>query len=91
MIYYFNTWPTGDELVDSSRPLEAIADQTGIKGAQVGVGDTNGDACADIALDINGKRTWFAPNTQTKRLVRAPLLLSAVAPSAPAGLNGDPQ
>ena len=77
VIYFFNTWPTGDESIDSSRPLEAVADQTGIIGAQVGVGDTNGDKCADIALDVDGKRTWFAPNAQTKRLVRAPLTLAA--------------
>jgi Protein kinase domain len=81
VIYYFNTWPTGDATVDSSTPLEAVADQTGITGAQVGVGDTNGDKCADIALDVNGKRTWFAPNAQTKRLVRAPLSLSPIAES----------
>ena len=83
VIYYFNTWPTGDETIDSSRPLEAVADQTGIIGAQVGVGDTNGDKCADIALDVDGKRTWFAPNAQTKRLVRAPLSL------APSTSNND--
>jgi serine/threonine protein kinase len=76
VIYFFNTWPTGDPEVDSASPLQAVADQTGIQGAQVGVGDTNGDGCADIALDVNGKRTWFAPNAQTKRLVRAPLSLT---------------
>jgi serine/threonine protein kinase len=79
VIYFFNTWPIGDELIDSSRPLEAVADQTGISGAQVGVGDTNNDGCADIALDVDSKRTWFAPNAQTKRLVRAPLSLAPIA------------
>jgi serine/threonine protein kinase len=82
VIYFFNTWPTGDETIDSARPLEAVADQTGIIGAQVGVGDTNGDKCADIALDVDGKRTWFAPNAQTKRLVRAPLALTAITTTA---------
>jgi serine/threonine protein kinase len=79
VIYFFNTWPTGDSAIDASTSLEAVADQTGIIGAQVGVGDTNGDECADIALDLNGTRTWFAPNAQTKRLVRAPLSLSTPA------------
>jgi serine/threonine protein kinase len=87
VIYYFNTWPTGDETLDASAPLEAVADQTGITGAQVGVGDTNGDGCADIALDVDGKRTWFAPNAQTKRLVRAPLSLAPATTVA----NGDSQ
>lgn len=87
VIYYFNTWPTGDETLDTSTPLEAVADQTGITGAQVGVGDTNNDGCADIALDVDGKRTWFAPNAQTKRLVRASLSLAPVTPVA----NGNPQ
>jgi hypothetical protein len=87
VIYYFNTWPTGDETLDASTPLEAVADQTGITGAQVGVGDTNKDGCADIALDVDGKRTWFAPNAQTKRLVRAPLSLTPVTTAA----NGNPQ
>jgi serine/threonine protein kinase len=79
VIYFFNTWPTGDGVVDLARPLEAVADQTGIQSAQVGVGDTNHDGCADIALDVDGKRTWFAPNAQTKRLVRAPLALTLIA------------
>jgi hypothetical protein len=78
VIYFFNTWPTGDDVVDSARPLQAVADQTGIQSAQVGVGDTNNDGCADLALDVDGKRTWFAPNAQTKRLVRAPLSLNPI-------------
>ena len=81
VIYFFNTWPTGDAVIDTATSLEAIADQTGIIGAQVGVGDTNGDKCADIALDLDGARTWFAPNAQTKRLVRAPLTPDTIATS----------
>jgi serine/threonine protein kinase len=91
VIYFFNTWPTGDETVDSARPLEAVADQTGISGAQVGVGDTNGDGCADIALDVDGKRTWFAPNAQTKRLVRAPLSLTPIDANPAAVTTGASQ
>jgi serine/threonine protein kinase len=64
VIYYANNWP-----VDNAQ-IELLADNTGIKNAKVWVGDFNNDECADLALELNGKRTWFLPVTQTSRLQR---------------------
>jgi serine/threonine protein kinase len=50
-IYYADGWP-----VDGVKPLVA-ADDTGILNARISVKDENGDGCADMALDANGKRT----------------------------------
>ena len=63
-IYYFPTWPTGGD------PVSYLADATGLVNARVGVGERNGDNCADLALKAsNGDVTWFLPVTQRNRLV----------------------
>ncbi len=67
VIYYANNWPVG-----TTKPTEIYADSTGVRDAVVGVGDHNDDGCADIALDKDGKRTWFIPVLQTNRLRRVP-------------------
>jgi serine/threonine protein kinase len=68
VIYYARDWP-----VDKTTPTELAADFTGIKNAKVGVGDRNRDGCADIALDVDGKRTWFIPVLFRNRLQRVPV------------------
>ena len=67
-LYYLSDWP---EL--GAEPLEVIADPTGIRDAQVGIGDQNNDNCADVALDRDGTRTWFLPHVQTGRLQKVPV------------------
>jgi eukaryotic-like serine/threonine-protein kinase len=62
VVYYFKNWPLVGEQTD------ALADSTGIVNAEIGVSDIDGDGCADIALDKDGKRTWFTPVSQPKRL-----------------------
>ncbi len=77
VIYYFNNWPDPD-----GEPTTALVDSTGIKGAQIGAGDYNGDSCADVALDVDGVRTWFLPHTQPRRLRKGP-------PATPPTLTAD--
>ena len=67
-VYYLSDWP---EL--GAEPLEVIADPTGVRDAQVAVGDQNSDGCADVALDRSGARTWFLPHVQTGRLQKVPV------------------
>jgi serine/threonine protein kinase len=70
-LFYLSNWPdpTSDEV------SEALFDDTEIVGAQISVGDQNGDGCADIALDKDGVRTWILPHVQQKRLAPATLSL----------------
>lgn len=63
-IFYFSNWPDPR----SNEPTEALVDETGIRNAQVSIGDRNDDKCADIALDVENKRTWFLPKAQPARL-----------------------
>ena len=67
VIYYFNNWPDPD-----GETTTALVDATQIKGAQLSAGDQNKDDCADIALDLDGMRTWFLPHDQPSRLSKAP-------------------
>jgi serine/threonine protein kinase len=62
VIYYADGWP-----LKGASP-RVVGDTTGIVNARVGVGDHDKDGCADIALDRNGKRTWFYPVHLTRRL-----------------------
>jgi eukaryotic-like serine/threonine-protein kinase len=68
VIYYYNNWPDPD-----GEPTIALVDSTHIRSAQLAAGDHNNDHCADIALDLNGARTWFMPHVQPDRLRRAPV------------------
>ncbi len=67
VLYYFNNWPDPD-----GDPTSALVDATQITGAQIGAGDYNHDDCADIALEVDGARTWFLPHTQPTRLRKGP-------------------
>jgi serine/threonine protein kinase len=68
-LYYFKDWPLPSETTD------AAADLTGVLNANPGVGDINNDGCADVALDVDGVRTWFTPATQAGRLEAVPQVL----------------
>ncbi len=67
VVYYFNNWPDPD-----GGPTTALVDSTKVLGAQLAAGDHNNDKCADIALDVDGTRTWFLPHVQPQRLRNAP-------------------
>ena len=60
-----------------------MVDATRITDAQLGAGDHNNDNCADLALDVNGERTWLLPHVQPARLQKAPLHVPPLDSSAP--------
>lgn len=69
VVYYLSAWP--DSAADeppAAAPVEIVADRTGVLDAQVGVGDHDGNGCADLALDHDRTRTWFLPSEQSGRL-----------------------
>jgi eukaryotic-like serine/threonine-protein kinase len=74
VVYYFKNWPLNGEQTD------ALADSTGILNGEIGVSDIDGDGCADIALDKDGKRTWFTPVSQPKRLQQVTQSLTPTNP-----------
>ena len=68
VVYYLSAWPdTPDDGTVEPR-VAIVADRTGVLDAQVGVGDHDGNGCADLALDRDRTRTWFLPSEQSGRL-----------------------
>jgi hypothetical protein len=63
VLYYASAWPSTE-----TTPTTVFGDFTGIANANVSVSDYDNNGCADIALDKNGKRTWFSPSLTPKRL-----------------------
>ena len=65
VVYYFESWPL------PGQPVQVLADATGITQASgITVADSDGDKCADLGIERDGKRTWFLPVKQTARLQR---------------------
>ena len=65
VVYYFESWPL------PGQPVQVLADATGITQASgITVADSDGDKCADLGIERDGKRTWFLPVKQTGRLQR---------------------
>lgn len=65
VVYYFESWPL------PGQPVQVLADATGITQASgITVADSDGDKCADLGIERDGKRTWFLPVQQTGRLQR---------------------
>ena len=76
VVYYLSGWPKVATVdIAEEAPVEIAADRTGVLDAQVGVGDHDGNGCADLALDRDQVRTWFLPSEQPGRLQK----VSAVA------------
>lgn len=65
VVYYLPSWPLESEKLD--QPV--LADVTGLRNRRVGVGDRNGDRCADLGLSEGNDSTWFLPAIQRARLV----------------------
>ncbi len=68
VVYYLPSWPIDGERLD--QPV--LADVTGLKNRRVGVGDRNGDRCADLGLSSGNESMWFLPAVQRARLVELP-------------------
>jgi hypothetical protein len=68
VVYYFPSWPRDQTKLD--QPV--LADLTGMKNRRVGIGDRNGDRCADLGLASGDDSTWFLPAIQRARLVELP-------------------
>ena len=68
VVYYLSAWPDTPNDGTSEPQVAIVADRTGVLDAQVGVGDHDGNGCADLALDRDRTRTWFLPSEQSGRL-----------------------
>jgi hypothetical protein len=69
VVYYLPSWPLDTAKLD--QPV--LADLTGLKNRRVGIGDRNGDRCADMGLTDANNATWFLPAIQRARLVPLPI------------------